>query len=171
VESFELHVTGDPSIHAVAAELDLRTIVVGLYGPDQFLRVEHMTSHVARMANRDEAVLWAASTHRVMLDRGVKVSRVKLECPADYEHYDKESCYIETHFPTKWRFRMLPLSRSLHKKADECLSTDRIYKLENYAKFRERYSGKIMELCLYDTHPNEDEDWLKLYPRYGALND
>jgi hypothetical protein len=52
---------------------------------------------------------------------------------------------------------------SRNKNKATILATDREYKIENYEFFRRRYKDVVVELCLYDSHIKEDQDWFNLY--------
>jgi hypothetical protein len=88
--------------------------------------------------------------------RGVEIIRVKIECPY-YETYRDASLYLEAHWPTE-DTAAFPVSRSRHKK--NLVATDRTYVHQDYDAFRARHQGHEVELCLYDSYCDEDQDWL-----------
>ncbi len=158
-EVFEIHITGDESIHEVAATLCLKTIRVELLRPDgTILRTEHMTSHVARFGD-----WWACEKHvklivGCMRQSGVEVYRVKVETPF-YPHYESMSKYVESHFvATDWS---CPVSRNAKKTT--LLGTMREWKHEKFASFRDDQKGRDLELCIYDDNPGQDADWMDCY--------
>lgn len=54
---------------------------------------------------------------------------------------------------------------ALWKQANTCKSTDcNLHEL--YDEFRYKHENKELELCLYDTNPVEDMDWLELFEGY-----
>jgi hypothetical protein len=159
MEVFEVHITGDESIHAAAQPLGLKTIAIDLLKPDgTVLRTEHMTSHVCKFP--DYAACKASVDQAVadLKSRGVGVVRVKIESPY-YEHYRERSLYMEAHFES---YDMeLPTSRN-QKKAT-LLATNREYEDDRYDAFRRAHENDDIELCLHDTFVAEDKDWFHCY--------
>lgn len=165
-EFFEIHITGDESIHRLAKAYGHKTIAIDLLRPDySTIRTEHMTSLILKYPFRTEAYDDCKKLVDKIVDRyladGLKIERVKIESPV-YDYYEEESLYIETHFESNDTF--YPISRN--KKKTVCLATDREYNQYNYWNFKEKHEGKEMELCLYDTNQLEDIDWLKLFEGY-----
>lgn len=154
MELFEIHLTGNRSIIERCKPLQLKTIMVDLFDRNkQYMRTEYMTS----IAKKFENYAVCKSYVDVLVDylQDSEICRVKIECPY-YDHYVNQSIYIETHF--KSDDASLPLSRNKNK--DYFLATDREYAQQNYSKFRDKYYGKELELCLFDSFPEEDKDWL-----------
>lgn len=164
MEVFEIHITGDEKIIAAGQELGLHTIEIDLVKPDKsYLRTEFMTSHVHRCENYDACKRFVDEKVAQLLEKGIEIKRVKIECPYIYP-YKYSSLYLEVHY--KSDDGQLPMSKNRNK--EHYLCTDREYDNANYRKFAERYSKKvyedfILELCVYDTDVNEDKDWFDLY--------
>jgi len=160
MEVFEVHITGDESIHKQAEKLGAKTIQVNLLKPDKsFLRTEHMTSQIMKCEDYASCLKKVDQLTYGLITNGVSVFRAKIESPY-YDHYKAISIYMESHFQTE--NSEYPISNNA-RKPGVYLATDREYKQENYEAFRERYAGKDIELCLYDTDSNCDFDWLNLY--------
>jgi hypothetical protein len=154
MEVFEIHVTGDESIHE---NTDLKTIAVDLLRPDgSVLRTEHMTSHVGKFPSYIDCKLFVDKLARDLESKGTKIVRVKIETPY-YEHYVSKSLYLESHFEDK-NFEF-PTSRNQRKST--LLATERAYEYDNYEELRA--SRDEVELCLYDSWVNEDKDWFDAY--------
>lgn len=159
MEVFEVHITGDSRIHEAAKKYDLKSIEVELLRPDgSVLRNEHMTSHVFKFPNYEECIQHVLDI-RDELKRWCAVWRVKVECPV-YDHYLDRSLYLESHFDTK--NNLFPISRNVKK--EKWMGTDRTYDHTQYDGFRRRWHGEVLELALYDSHLQEDWDWLDLWP-------
>lgn len=165
MEVFEVHITGDESIHEVAKRDDYKTIAIDLLRPDKtVIRTEHMTSLIFKYPYQTGA--YPQCKHlvdqitRKFKEAGVKIIRVKIECPF-YDHYVDDSLYMESHFITEEVD--LPVSRNQRKTT--LLATDRTYTQRDYWQFKEKYEGKEVELCLHDTFPDEDKDWFDCYPK------
>jgi hypothetical protein len=159
MEVFEVHVTGDESIHAVAKELGVKTIAVELLRPDKsLLRTEHMTSLIVKRDSYQDCKRYVENLVTSLLDSDVAILRVKIESPY-YAHYKDQSLYMESHFESDEMF--FPTSRNARKQ--KLLATDREYDKERYGKFIEKYKNLELELCLYDSFVSEDLDWFQLY--------
>lgn len=161
MEIFEVHITGDESIVTVAP---VKTIAVDLLLPDQsHLRTEYMTSQVYKFPSYQECKQHVDLLVSQLIALGVQIKRVKIESPI-YDHYIKDSLYIESHFPaTDWDY---PVSRNLRKTAK--LATDRDYNQDKYKEFQEKHAGRELELCLYDKSLQEDLDWLSVYKTWNS---
>ena len=110
-EVFEIHITGDEAILTEA--VPIKTISVHLLRPDgRLLRTEHMTSHVCRLSDAENAIGYAEDIRYALDIKGVSIYRVKVECPY-YEHYVDRAIYIESHFQAD-NFE-LPVSRNARK--------------------------------------------------------
>jgi hypothetical protein len=167
MEIFEIHITGDESIHRIAKKYDHKTIAIDLLRPDRsFIRTEHMTSLVLNYPFPRESYKECKSlVDQIVLSYesdGLKITRVKIECPF-YEHYVNQSLYIESHFETESTH--YPISRN--QKKTVCLATDREYDKDEYFMFKKQHEGKELELCLYDTFPKEDIDWMCLFDSFS----
>lgn len=160
MEVFEVHITGDESIHEVGKKNGYKTIAIELLRPDgSVIRVEHMTSMVVKFENYAKCKSYVDNVVAFLKEAGVKLWRVKIESPY-YEHYRDQSLYMESHFESaEFKF---PTSRNM-KKTEVYLATDREWNPAEFDRFRERYVGCDVELALYDTMPTEDADWLGLY--------
>lgn len=168
MEVFEVHITGDKSIHKVAKSFDHKTITIDLLNPDKsVLREEHMTSIIYKYSFPvsyelcKRLVLQIANVYAKM---GVNIVRVKIES-APYDHYMDQSLYMESHFISD-EFH-LPTSRNQRKST--FLATDRTYEKSKYKEFSERYKGTELELCLYDSFVEEDTDWFDAYENKNML--
>jgi hypothetical protein len=158
MEIFEIHITGEEAILEAANKLGVKNITIDLLAPDRkHHRTEYMTSDVKRFANYDSCKEYV---DKLVKQLGVHIIRVKIESPY-YAHYKDQSCYIESHFDTE--NNEYPISRNQNKTT--CLSTDRCYEKDSYDAFREKYEGKVVELCLFDSYVEEDFDWFAFYPR------
>lgn len=158
METFEIHITGDERIIEAAKKYELKAISVELLRPDgSVLRTEHMTSQVMKFPDY-EACIQVVLNMRDELARWCAIYRVKVECPV-YDHYIERSLYLESHFDTK-EFAF-PISRNVRK--ETLMGTDRTYNHAEYPSFREQWKGKTLELALYDSHLQEDWDWLGLW--------
>lgn len=163
MEIFEIHITGTRNIHEIAARYNgHKTIAVELFRKDgSFLRAEHMTSFIMKFDGENNyetcksQVLSIAEQYRT---DGASIWRVKIESPL-YKRYEKQSLYMESHFPaTDFEH---PLSRN--QKKLKFLATDRTYDQNEYSIFAETYKDKELELCLYDDNIHEDKDWLNFW--------
>ena len=168
---FEIHITGDKSIHEICKQINIKTINVCLLAPNQSaIRCEDMTSFVFNGTEADcyRKVLEVAG---VLQNCGVPIYRMKIESPIVPELIHK-SLYVETHFKTEnieepdhdFRFSpkfTLPTSRNTSK--DYYLATDREYRQDKYDEFINKYKGKELELCILDTNIEEDSDWFDCY--------
>ena len=165
MEVFEIHITGDESIHSVAGKYNHKTIAIDLLRPNlTCLRVEHMTSLIFKYQNENAYEECKKTVDEIVglyKKDGVQISRVKIECPyIDHCHYKDQSMYIESHFKTEDNH--YPVSRN--QKKTTLLATDREYDLDKYQEFVELHHGRELELCLHDTNPTEDiEDWMWLF--------
>lgn len=159
MEVFEVHITGDESIHKAAKELNQKTIAIDLLRPDKsVLRAEHMTSLILKHESYKKCKAHVDEIVKQYESRRVPIIRVKIECPY-YLHYRADSLYIESHFVSDEMF--FPTSRNQRKAA--LLATDRQYGLERYQAFLEQNKSHELELCLYDSFVSEDLDWFQLY--------
>jgi len=155
MEIFEIHITGTESIIDLAKKIPIKTIVIDLLKPDKsHHRTEYMTSQVHKAENYQACKDYVDS----IVPQLGELHRVKIECPY-YEHYVKQSVYIESHFSAVGSD--YPISKNKNKST--FLGTDREYKIKNYGFFRRRYKGVVVELCLYDSNVKEDQDWFDLY--------
>lgn len=156
LELFEIHITGSPQI---VEAIPIKTIIIDLLRPDKsVLRTEYMTSAVARFENYEGCKAHVDELVGFLKEKDVDIYRVKIECPY-YAHYERQSCYIESHFPTEQAD--YPISRNQRKTS--ILGTDRTYIQTEYDAFRKKWEGQDIELCLYDTNVFEDKDWFDLW--------
>ena len=166
MEFFEIHITGDESIHRLAKKYGHKTIAIDLLRPDlSVLRTEHMTSIVLKYpfdtGEYDRCKTLVDHIVCCYEADGLKISRVKIESPF-YDYYVDQSIYMESHFESESTY--YPVSRN--QKKTVLLATDREYDHSGYWDFKEKHDGKELELCLYDTNPREDIDWLGLFEGY-----
>jgi hypothetical protein len=164
MEFFEVHITGDNSIHDIGQILCQKTIGIDLLRADKsVLREEHMTSLIYKYEqpnSYDICLRLVGQLAAIYVKNGVYVQRIKIECPY-YQHYVDQSLYMESHFESD-DFE-LPTSRNQRKTT--FLATDRTYDKSEYQEFAEKYKGKELELCLYDTFVKEDKDWFDEYSK------
>lgn len=158
-ETFEIHITGNHRIHEVGKALGLKTIQVELLDLNyNVIRVEHMTSIVVQKPNYAECLQFVLETAEEIRSHGCRIIRTKIECPV-YEHYIKKALYIESHF--KYNSNIYPISRNVTK--DYNLGTCREWDRTKFETFFDTWKDSIIELCLFDTYPEEDLDWLGLW--------
>jgi hypothetical protein len=157
---FEIHITGDETIHQIFKNA-IKTIAVQLLRPDgTVLRTEHMTSHLVHAPSYESCKELVDGLVADLVATGVRIVRTKIECPY-YEEYLNHSCYIESHFVESDGVFRFPTSRNARK--TELLATDREYDRSKFGAFRERYKDAVVELCLFDDFVDEDKDWFDLY--------
>jgi hypothetical protein len=157
MEVFEIHITGDERIMSASRSLGVKAIAVELLSPDmRVLRVEHMTSQIAKFDVYEDCEVYVLSLAKKLVDLGVEIYRVKIESPYR-EHFVSRSLYVESHFPARSGYA----SRNVLK--TEKLGTAREYDVSGYGDFVKKHAGDEIEMCLYDSCPYEDRDWLKLY--------
>ena len=165
METFEIHITGDESINKVLDALGHKNIVVSLLYPDAktVFRTEYMSSIVKQFNALYECEDWISTLIVELRKSEVDIIRIKVECPY-YEHYLKHSLYLESHFKP---FNLVfPISRN--EKSGKLIATDRIYAKSLYDSFRDAWKNEDVEMCVYDTFPEEDFDRFKLY-NYGKV--
>ncbi len=157
MESFDLHITGDERILQASADVGLKTISIELLTKElEVIRVQHMTSVVLQFQSFADCLAHVNDVIVPALAAKSDIVRVKIESPV-YDHYIEQSLYLESHFvveDTKY-----PASRNAKKAA--ILGTDRVYDHMMYDMFREKWKNETLELCLYDTFIEEDDDWFK----------
>jgi hypothetical protein len=157
----EIHITGDEKIHEIAPHLGLRTIEIELLRPDgSILRTEHMTSDVRKFECFEQALDFVGSMRFGLIVNGVKVIRTKIECPPNEKQIDT-AYYCESHFPVRDLSVECPISR--RKNTNKLLGTARTFNKDLYRAFIETYKDKEIELCLHDSHVDEDKDWMELW--------
>jgi hypothetical protein len=163
MEVFEIHITGkDDKILKFLEERNLKGISVGLLEPNgEMMRTEHMSSIQMKFQNYWKCYDWVDSMKWLMRDKEIDILRIKIECPAFYEHYIDESLYVESH----WRLEKIEGSDpiSINLKSNKLLATRRTYNQDEYPIFIKEEKGKEVELCLYDSFVEEDFDWFTLY--------
>lgn len=159
MEIFEVHITGDESILLTGQNRGMKTITVDLLKPDRsYLRSEYMTSHVCRFSDYKSCKEYIDREVIALKEAGTTIFRVKIESPY-YSHYVNESLYIESHFEAKDNHYPI----SINRKKTNYLATDRTFKKEEYSEFVKIHKDHELELCLYDSFPEEDRDWFQLY--------
>lgn len=161
-ETFELHITGAKRIHEAAKKLGIKTIEIELLNQKgEALATEHMTSHVFKSENLEEARYETLAIFQNLAS--CNLTRVKLECPY-YPHYVKESKYLEAHWTDKEKY-FGPMSRNV--KSNKVLFTNRIFDKTKFGDFVEKYKDVEVELCLFDTNINQDNKW---FAQWGVSN-
>ncbi len=157
MEIFEIHITGTKAINEEFDKLGIKNIVVDLLTPTQsLLRTEYMSSFIYKEENFESC---KEMVNDLLSKLKSEIIRVKIECPF-YEHYVKQSLYMESHFePFN---NELPIS--VNARSGKHMATDRTYNQDEYPSFLKRYEGMAeLELCLLDTFVDEDKDWFDLY--------
>ena len=158
MELFEIHITGDDTIHETAKQFGHKTIQVALLRPDQSLiRIEHMTSMRVHYRSYQECLSYVGFYQNDY--RGF--TRFKIECPAFYTHYlssgQYRPLYVESHFPAE--DLNSPISRNV--RSGKLLGTNREYNPEKFEEFlKNQPEGSEKEICLFDTNIGQDQDWL-----------
>jgi hypothetical protein len=168
MEIFEIHITGDEAIIDASKPLGIKTIVIDLVKPDKsYFRTEYMTSHTRISYDYEDCKQWVDDLVAKLTTAGVKIVRVKIECPL-YPQYRDKSLYFEVHYEGE----RAPMSRNHGKNFYLC--TAREYDRSKYDALWQKHGGIFlftppphwtMELCLYDTNVEEDKDWFDLYER------
>ena len=156
-ELFEIHITGDSTIHDTGELFGDKTIQVALLRPDHsIIRVEHMTSIRVHYRSYAECLSWVG--HYQNDYRGF--TRFKIECPASYAHYLRDALYVESHFPAE--DLNSPISRNV--RSGKLLGTNRECDPEKFEEFlKDQPEGSEKEICLFDTNIGQDQDWLELW--------
>lgn len=153
-ELFEIHITGDSTIHDIGELFGDKTIQVALLRPDQsIIRVEHMTSMRVHYRSYTECLSYVGQYQTDY--RGF--TRFKIECPASYVHHLHNALYVESHFPAE--DLNSPISRNVA--SGKLLGTNREYNPLKFEEFlKTQPEGSEKEICLFDTNINQDKDWL-----------
>jgi PTH2 family peptidyl-tRNA hydrolase len=163
MELFEVHVTGDESIHSAASTLDVKTITIeSLDRNGRVVKVDHMTSHKVTAMDYFACKTAVDSLCSKLTAAGVDVQRVKIESPA-YRHYYPTALYVETHFAINDDVAPFehPCSKSPNK--SDHLGTIREWDKLKFEAFCINHYPNVIELCLYDTHPGADDLWFSSY--------
>lgn len=157
---FQIHITDETENVYKLSELSIRTITIDLLKPDfSLIRSEHMTSYDIKISSLDMPIYVFGLT-KMMMSYNCKISRVKIET-APFEDLFEQSLYIESHFnPTPDDYKKYAISRN--QKTGEMLGTDREYDKSKYKEFIKKWNDKTeeIELCIFDTNPGKDKDWL-----------
>lgn len=154
---FEIHITGDLSIHEKAKALGIKTISIINLRPDGTkFNVHHMTSERRRFESFEECKAWAFSVKEEL-----GAIRTKIECPPLPELMDKSE-YIECHFKND-SFKYPTSVNS--KKQSIFICTKRENRKPNFKVFANYFASETfeVELCLYDDNQELDKEWLELY--------
>jgi hypothetical protein len=155
---FEIHITGDESIHSVAAKRQHKTITLQLVRPNySLIRLDHMTSIIMPATDLSSALAQLKEIEKYYIDNGVDIKRVKMECPLTtaYKDYVRDAVYAECHFEAS--NSNLPTSRNVKKNTFS--ATDRCYNHSLFLEFYFEYLGLDIELCVLDTNDKWDVDW------------
>lgn len=161
MKKYEIHITGEEGINDILEILGVKNIIVELLTPDyELLRTEYMSSYVREYNEYETCLLSVLDLVDQIKYRGGKVIRVKIESPY-YEEFTRQSIYMESHFNPE--NNIYPISRN--RKSQKLMGTDREYDKTKYIEFKDRYEGKEVEMCLYDTFVEEDSDWMNLYKK------
>lgn len=150
---FEIHITGDENIHKLK---DIKTITVEDLSPNgDIININHMTSHVIKKDSIIKAINIACDL-ATDISKFSQLKRLKVESPY-YPEFYYLSLYLESHI-NRDIFK-LPTSRNKNK----LMATDRIYRKDEYKKFREVHSEDEIEMCLIDNGIDQDQKWMSLY--------
>lgn len=159
MEKFEIHITGDEKIIKILDKFKLKSIIVDLYSPNnELIRTEYMSSFIRQFNDFESCLRSITGLVKIFIKYGIAIYRVKIESPY-YTHYINQSLYIETHFEAK--NNNFPIS--INRKSKKIIATDRTCDKNKYEEFLKKWKGNEIELCLYDTDKEQDEDWLTLF--------
>jgi len=155
---FEIHITGDISIHEKAKALGIKTIrVINLKPNGDILSIHHMTSDRRHFENYKLCRLWVES-----IEHDLGSIRTKIECPP-YDEYMQEAIYAECHYKSFATKHTTPTSMNAAK--THKIATKRELKKYNFRTFCSFFSDQLFEteLCLYDDNQDLDKEWMGLY--------
>lgn len=160
MKTFEVHITGEPTINDEFKKLGIKNIIVDLFGPnDTYLRTEYMSSFVTKHNTFEECKEYVES---IINKLHSKIIRIKIETPLYYDYIER-SLYIESHFMPCEEYKNYP--KSINGYTGKSMFTDREYCKTKYTEFIKKWSHEEIELCLYDDFIREDFDWFKLYKK------
>jgi len=156
MKSYEVHITGDKEINSELDKLNIKNIIVELQYPNgEPLRVEYMSSFIIRFESFTRCFEYVSALASKLKSN---IIRVKIESPYYPEDIDI-SLYMESHFIP--RDNKYAVSKNL--KSGKLMGTDRTYNKSEYIDFMKKWEGEDIELCIYDSFIEEDDDWLSLY--------
>ncbi len=156
--------TGDRGIHYACKNCGIKTIEIDSLNPvGRVLKTEHMTSLAGQYNNMFECMTMVITLENVLKKLGVQLTRTKIECPATPDYFDKyinTVKYVESHFNMMGVAAVYPTSVN-KAKVSERMGIDRLHKptLSELIAFKKKWYGSIVELCLYDTNPDADNEW------------
>lgn len=164
-ETFEVHITGNATIHKAAKLLNIKTIQIENLNPQlASLGIEHMTSHVIKAKNFKEAKKETDEITNLLLHCGI--TRIKIESPY-YQKYADAALYLESHFPAQFYAGQLMLNfpLSANKISEKKIQTIREYRRERFGTFHYYCTVENIEteMCLYDTNVRQDDLWFGLW--------
>lgn len=156
---FEIHITGGAGIIAVAEKLGFKAITVSLRDPyEDEIRREYMTSQQVDLPNAECAIALAKFMAGQIEEQFVKVTRIKVETPALFRQFWDRALYMESHFHAD-NFGDYPVSKQPGKV--HFMGTDRTWDHDEFESHNKHWEGRgQVEVALFDSNPNEDNDWL-----------
>ena len=160
---FEIHITGDESIHEKAKSLGVKTIEILNLTPDGgVFSIHHMTSERRKFETFEECKKWTLQVKEEL--GGI---RAKIECPPLPDYMD-DAEYIECHFKND-QF-VFPTSVNA-KRPEDYLATKRENRKYNFTVFARFFNNECfeVELCLYDDNQELDRDWMELWNAQNAI--
>lgn len=159
----EIHITTKTDlIHRTSP---VNTITIDLLKPNlEILRTEHMTNHSVKMSLLDICYYVMGIEYYLRFTKN-KIERVKLETAPFVDLFYK-SLYIEAHFkPTDEEIKqgIYPLSRNCNN--NKMLAIARELDKNKFGDFIKQWEKRTeeIELCLFDSKAEQDDDWLNLY--------
>lgn len=160
---FEIHITTKTDlIHTTSP---VKTIAIDLLKPNlEILRTEHMTNHSVKMSLLDIHYYAIGLEYYLFLMKN-EIQRGKLET-APFADLFYKSLYIEAHFkPTDEEIKqgIYPLSRNRNN--NKMLAIARELDKSKFGDFIKQWEKRTdeIELCLFDSKSEQDNDWLNLY--------
>jgi hypothetical protein len=159
----EIHITGDPSIHAAAKKLSIKTISLYLLNPSGArIKTEDMTSTQLHFSSIKECCDFVRKSVDSFTRMGVDVKRVKIEVPPQ-ENLIMFARYVEMHTPNA----IMGAPKSVNLSNLKILYTKREYDPNQYKSFIKYWQDfdkdAELELVLLDSNPNEDDIWFNMY--------
>lgn len=160
---FEIHITTKTDLIHITSPVN--TIAIDLLKPNlEILRTEHMTNHSVKMSMFD-ICYYVVGLEYCITNQKNKVQRVKLET-APFTDLFYKSLYIEAHFkPTDEEIKqgIYPLSRNCNN--NKILAIARELDKSKFGDFIKQWEKRTeeIELCLFDSKAEQDDDWLNLY--------
>jgi len=159
METFEIHITGEPSIIQEFEHKGIKTLEVNLLNPElKIVGKEYMCSHIVKATNYQECKTYVANLVNTIKS---KIFRIKIECPY-MDKYFLDAIYAEVHFPTKEDTdNIYPFVWNV--KSEKYISTCREYETHKFFELKRKFENiekAEFELCLLDTNIDFDKHWI-----------